>query len=140
MTKATDLKTIFLKPLKNECRNMCNTLIFVSNKPNIFSIFYIFFIFSTLPINLTIKFSNLFFFSMSWIWKIGLWTLNMHFNPLPLPILQGLFEGGGRGAPPPCRFRPPTVNADKQIVLLEVIKSLSKIGLFTLPNSCYFDF
>ena len=46
MTKATDLKTIFLKPLKNECRNMCHTLIIVClEKTNIFNIFYIFFAF-----------------------------------------------------------------------------------------------
>ena len=36
MTKATDLKTIFLKPLKNGCRNMCHTLIFVLNKKKYF--------------------------------------------------------------------------------------------------------
>ena len=42
MTKATDISKnyIFEKPLKNGCRNMCHTLIFVLNKTKIFLTFF----------------------------------------------------------------------------------------------------
>ena len=60
MTTATDLKTIFLeKPLKNVCRNMCHTLIFVLNKKKIRPFFDIFLI---LPSTQNVKVIDLIFF------------------------------------------------------------------------------
>ena len=80
-TKATDLKNyIFEKPLKNWCRNMRHTLIFVLNQKNI----CLFVFFSTLPSTQTIKVIDLIFFQWAGLEN---WALNMHFNPIP--ILQG---------------------------------------------------
>ena len=76
MTKYRSKNFIFEKPLKNGCKNMCHTLIFVLNQKKIFFTFFLpfFAFFSTLPKTQTIKVINLVFFSMSWPWKIGLWT------------------------------------------------------------------
>ena len=95
MTKATDLKTIFLK---NGCRNMCHTLIFVLKKRNFFNIYLTFFLafLSTLPSTQTIKVIDLIFFS----------------NELALKKLGYFLWGALDGPPPPPsihRFRPPNL-------------------------------
>ena len=92
MTKATVLKTIFLKkPLKNECRNMCHTFKYLFKTKIFFSHLFDPFLafFSTLPNTQTIKAFGLFFF-----YGLKYWAMNMHFDPIH--ILQGLFLGGGR--------------------------------------------
>lgn len=85
---------------------MCHTMIFVQNKNKILYIFFFTLFsafFSTLPSTQTIKVIILIFFPIGWPWKIGLWTLNMHFNPMT--ILQGLFLEGlciDSDPPPPA--------------------------------------
>ena len=62
MTKATVLKTIFLKkPLKNECRNMCHTFKYLFKTKIFFSHLFDPFLafFSTLPNTQTIKVNGL---------------------------------------------------------------------------------
>ena len=70
VTKATDLKTIFFEKMKK------HVLIVFKNKIFYFFIFISLFLtfFTSLPSTQTIKVIGLILFSISWIWKIGLYT------------------------------------------------------------------
>ena len=85
----------FEKPLKNACRNVCHTLIFVFLKKIIFlTLYYAFF-----PPFLAPKLLKLsvLFFSFTWPLKIGLWT---RISTLCL-LSKAFFWGGGAKRPPP---------------------------------------
>ena len=84
VTKATDLKIVFLKNLWKIDVETCVTLIFVKKKKNIFYIFLPFFLAFFQP-SLAPKFnwsyrSNLFYYELT----LKNWAMNMHLNPIPI--------------------------------------------------------
>ena len=102
------LHYIFKKPLKNEYRIMCHTLIYVFKK-NIFLIFLNPFLlfFSTLPSTQTMTVIGLIFSSMNWPWQIGLCTC---FSTRYTYSLRAFYRGGATNAPQAIhRFRPPSL-------------------------------
>ena len=101
-----------LKPLKNECRNMCHTLIFVLNIKIFFPFLILLIgIFFNPPQHPNYKIFQAIFFNEL---VLKNWAMNMHFNPIP--ILYGLYLGGGAWAASQSihRFRPTSLYRVKQ--------------------------
>ena len=96
VTKATNLKIKFLKSPWKMNLETCHDICLKKQKKITFCYPFLAF-FSTFPSAKTIKVIGLIFFSMSWPWKIGLWTCI-----LTLYLFSKAFflEGGAWDAPP----------------------------------------